>query len=135
MGTQCSTNKPTRALQNETVDSSRCFERCLGGTFQSAAGERSTSRHRLVQKRNQPGWKLPTHSRVKTASKWKKADRRSRWATKPKKREPYPKEATPSPRPKVSYSPSTGWLTKTDSKPAATICPRPLPCPPTSSNF
>merc|ERR1711946_73994 len=56
--TQCSTNKPTRALQNETVDSSRCFERCLGGTFQSAAGERSTSRHRLVQKRNQPGWKL-----------------------------------------------------------------------------
>merc|ERR1712137_1069427 len=47
-----------------------------------------------------------THSRVKTASKWKKADRRSRWATKPKKREPYPKEATPSPRPKVSYSPS-----------------------------
>merc|ERR1711928_179940 len=52
-----------------------------------------------------------------------------------KKQEPYPKEATPSPRPKVSYSPSTGWLTKTDSKPAATICPRPPPCPPTSSNF
>merc|ERR1711928_67966 len=67
--------------------------------------------------------------------KVRKADRRSRWATKPKKREPYPKEATPSPRPKVSYSPSTGWLTKTDSKPAATICPRPPPCPPTSSNF